>query len=162
MCNRLNYYSGPVFRKSEDWKESVNSRIRRVVNTTMRYKIQEEAKLIRSLPPLPQGPFGVIVLDPAWEYDKDAWRFSVSALLPGLPGCRLRVLEPLPDVGAGVGRPRVAALRLRVLTLCSNATLVFRRRMLLLVTTLSLYGSVYEHGFDARGGGNRPLARRTV
>jgi N6-adenosine-specific RNA methylase IME4 len=43
-----------------------------------RFKIQEEVKLIRSLPPLPRGPFRVIVLDPAWEYDKDAWRFAAS------------------------------------------------------------------------------------
>jgi N6-adenosine-specific RNA methylase IME4 len=51
----------------------------RINEAYRRYKIQEEAKRIRSLPPLPQGPFGVIALDPAWEYDKDAWCSSRSA-----------------------------------------------------------------------------------
>src|SRR5215470_9491121 len=50
----------------------------RINGAYRRYKIREEAKRIRSLPPLPQGPFRVIVLDPAWQYDKDAWRFAAS------------------------------------------------------------------------------------
>jgi N6-adenosine-specific RNA methylase IME4 len=77
--------SGRTLRKIIDMAEGGFSQqmdavgLGRINGVYRRYKIQEEAKLIRSLPPLPQGPFPVIVLDPAWEYDKDAWRFSVSA-----------------------------------------------------------------------------------
>jgi N6-adenosine-specific RNA methylase IME4 len=66
----------------------------RIEGAYRRYKIQEEAKRIRSLPPLPQGPFRVIVLDPAWEYDKNAWRFSVSAPdYPTMPVDEIRKLN---------------------------------------------------------------------
>jgi N6-adenosine-specific RNA methylase IME4 len=69
----------------------------RINGAYLRYKIQEEAKRIRGLPPLPQGPFRVIVLDPAWEYDKNAWRFSVSA--PDYPTMSLDEIRKL-DVPA--------------------------------------------------------------
>ena len=66
----------------------------RINGAYRRYKIQEEAKLIRSLPPLPQGPFRVIVLDPAWEYHKDAWRFSRAAsYYPTMPVDEIRKLN---------------------------------------------------------------------
>jgi N6-adenosine-specific RNA methylase IME4 len=68
----------------------------RIHGAYRRYKIQEEAKRIRGLPPLPQGPFGVIVLDPAWLYDKNAWRLSGSALdYPTMPVDEIRKL-PIP------------------------------------------------------------------
>ena len=45
-------------------------------------QIRQDAELVsKELPPLPTGPFRVIVADPAWTYDKDAWRFSRSAPL---------------------------------------------------------------------------------
>jgi N6-adenosine-specific RNA methylase IME4 len=39
----------------------------------------EAERVAKELPPLPTGPFRVIVADPAWRYDKDAWRCSRSA-----------------------------------------------------------------------------------
>jgi N6-adenosine-specific RNA methylase IME4 len=69
----------------------------RINGAYRRYQIQEEAKRIRSLPPLPQGPFGVIVLDPAWQYDKDAWRFSVSA--PDYPTMTLEEIRKVDVPG---------------------------------------------------------------
>jgi N6-adenosine-specific RNA methylase IME4 len=66
----------------------------RIQGAYKRYKIQEEAKRIRSLPPIPQGPFGVIVLDIPWEYDKDAWRFSRSAPdYPTMPIDEIRKMD---------------------------------------------------------------------
>ena len=40
---------------------------------------QDAERIRQELPPLPTGPFRVIVLDPPWQFDKDAWRFSRSA-----------------------------------------------------------------------------------
>ena len=39
----------------------------------------EAERVSKELPPLPTGPFRVIVVDPAWTYDQNAWRFPRSA-----------------------------------------------------------------------------------
>jgi len=40
----------------------------RINGAYRRHRIQEEARRIGSLPPLPQGLFKVVVLDPAWDF----------------------------------------------------------------------------------------------
>jgi N6-adenosine-specific RNA methylase IME4 len=89
--------SGRTLRKIIDMAEGGFSQqmdavgLGRINGAYRRYKIQEEAKLIRSLPPLPQGPFRVIVLDPAWEY---ACRFPVAAPdYPTMPIDEIRKLN---------------------------------------------------------------------
>jgi N6-adenosine-specific RNA methylase IME4 len=92
--------SGRTLRKIMEMAEGGFARemdaagVGRIDGAYLRYKIQEEARRIRSLPPLPQGPFRVIVLDPAWEYDKNEWRFSVAAAdYPTMPVDEIRELN---------------------------------------------------------------------